>query len=89
MTKCVVGFKFESDWKYATKVAQEMGVKPWDIIPIDKVIKIEKRLIIYFQNKKQGLEFIEFLLSKDNVRLNDVKIHNKRKWRKAYERQRT
>lgn len=83
MEKCVIDFKHFSDWEYATRQAQSMGVKPWDIITKDglSLNGFHYKLIAYFQNKEQVREFIEFLVSEHNIRLNDIKILQRRKWK--------
>lgn len=82
MEKCVIDFEHRSDWEYATKHAQSMGVKPWDIIA-KRCLRpgVLYTLVVYFQNKEQVREFIEFLVSGHNVKLNDVKIRQRRKWK--------
>ena len=82
MEKCVIDFQHRSDWEYATKQAQSMGVKPWDIITKNCWrLNALYTLVVYFQNKEQVREFLEFLVSGHNVRLNDIKIHQRKKWK--------
>lgn len=82
MKKCVIDFQHHSDWEYATKQAQSMGIKPWDIIA-KKCARLNASytLIAYFQNKEQVREFLEFLVSENNVHLNDIKIHQRKRWK--------
>ena len=83
MEKCVIDFKHVSDWEYATRQAQSIGVKPWDIITKDclSLNDFHYTLVVYFQNKEQAREFINFLVSEHNVKLNNIKIHQRRKWK--------
>lgn len=80
MEKCVIDFQYRSDWEYATNQAQSMGMKPWDIVA-KKRLDADYRLIVYFQNKEQVREFLEFLVSEHNVKLNNIKIHQRKKWK--------
>ena len=82
MEKCVIDFQHRSDWEYATKQAQSMGIKPWDIVTRKCwILGAPCTLVVYFQNKEQVREFLEFLASGHNVKLNDIKIHQRRKWK--------
>ena len=80
MKKCVIDFQHDSDWVYATKLAQSMGIKPWDIVA-KKRLDASYTLIVYFQNKEQVRAFLDFLVSEHNVKLNDIKIHQRKKWK--------
>ena len=80
MKKCVIDFQHHSDWEYATKQAQSMGIKPWDIVA-KKRLDASYTLIVYFQNKEQVRAFLDFLVSEHNVKLNDIKIHQRKKWK--------
>jgi hypothetical protein len=82
MEKCVIDFQNRSDWEYATRQAQSMGIKPWDIVA-KKCLRFDAyyTLIVYFYNKKQVQAFLEFLVSEHNVKLNDIKIHQRKKWK--------
>ena len=82
MEKCVIDFQHRSDWEYATKQAQSMGIKPWNIVA-KKCLRLDAfyTLVVYFQNKEQVREFLEFLVFGHNVKLNDIKIHQRRKWK--------
>lgn len=82
MEKCVIDFKHGSDLEYATRQAQSMGIKPWDIITKNCWRPdVLYTLVVYFQNKEQGREFLESLVSGHNVHLSDIKIRQRRKWK--------
>lgn len=82
MEKCVIDFQNRSDWDCATKLAQSMGIEPWDIVA-KKCSRLDASytLIVYFYNKKQVREFLKFLVSGHSVNLNDIKIHQRKKWK--------
>lgn len=82
MEKCVIDFKYHLDLEYATKQALSMGIKPWDIIT-KNCLRFDAlyTLVVYFQNKEQVREFLEFLVSGHNVQLNDIKIRQRKKWK--------
>lgn len=82
MEKCVIDFQHRSDWEYATKQAQSMSIKPWDIVAKKcQRLNANYTLVVYFQNKEQVRAFLEFLVSEHNVKLNDIKIHKRKKWK--------
>ena len=82
MEKCVIDFQHRSDWEYATRQAQSMGMKPWDIVAKNCWRSgASYTLVVYFQNKEQVREFLEFLVSENNVHLADIKIHKRKKWK--------
>ena len=84
MKKCVIDFQHRSDLEYAIKLAQSMEVKPWDVIA-----KTCWRpgalytLVVYFQDKAQVRAFLEFLVSDHNVKLSDITIRQRRKWKES------
>ena len=84
MKKCVIDFKHCSDLECATRQAQSMGIKPWDIVTKNCWRPdVLYTLVVYFQNKEQVREFLVSLVSEHNVRLNDIKIRQRRKWKES------